>query len=677
MARLLPKTSVLSARLGLLTALLVLLALAWLVYRPGLSGDFIFDDLTNLALLGFYGTIDNLQAFWLYVLSGFAGPTGRPVALASFLIDARNWPADPEPFKHTNVLIHLAIGVVLFGLLHRLARALEADARTAALVALLATALWLLHPLWVSTTLYVVQRMAQLATLFVLAGLWLYVRTRLAHPPEVRPATVLGMAGGIGGFGLLAVLSKENGALLPLLALVLEGTILAAHARRHGLQPTRGFVWWRRIVLGVPVALLLAYLATRAGALFSDNPGSRPYTALERLLTQGRILWDYVGHLALPRPVTGGVFQDHVTFSTGLFSPWTTALAWAAWIALGAMAIVWRLRFPALAAAILFFLAAHLLESSFIQLELYFEHRNHLAAALLGLPLALAWLRWERPDALTRTLVPLLVIAPLALVTALRADLWGSPFQQARAWAEAREDSARAQHYLAGFWRETGHYEEEERLIRRAIELNPDGIAWRIRAVGIACERGRDPHEPLEGTLAALASMSAVRSVQRSQVDTLLEHLHGGGCPGLDQPEDVLAIIDRLEADDRARNRPGLGSTLELWRGHVHLDQGEIEPAVAAYRRSLGEEPRPGRVLAVTARIASAGHLEDALTFLETTPLDTRARGTHIDGIRARYTERTGYYEREREHLRGAILEDLLAPDYPIPAPRTGQANME
>ncbi|WP_019020998.1 hypothetical protein [Thioalkalivibrio sp. ALE23] len=658
-------------------ALLLLLALAWLVYRPGLSGDFIFDDLTNLALLGFYGTIDNLQAFWLYVLSGFAGPTGRPVAMASFLIDARNWPADPEPFKHTNVLIHLAIGVVLFGLLHRLARALEADARTAALVALLATALWLLHPLWVSTTLYVVQRMAQLATLFVLAGLWLYVRTRLAHPPEVRPATVLGMAGGIGGCGLLAVLSKENGALLPLLALVLEGTILAAHARRHGLQPTRGFVWWRRIVLGVPVALLLAYLATRAGALLSDDPGTRGFTALERLLTQGRILWDYVGHLALPRPVTGGVFQDHITVSTGLFSPWTTALAWAAWITLAALAIVWRLRFPALAAAILFFLAAHLLESSFIQLELYFEHRNHLAAALLGLPLALAWLRWKRPDALTRTLVPLLVIAALALVTALRADLWGSPFQQARGWAEAREDSARAQHYLAGFWRETGHYEEEERLIRRAIELNPEGIPWRIRAVGIACERGRDPHEPLEGTLDALASMSAVRSVQRSQVNTLLEHLHGGGCPGLDQPEDVLAIIDRLEADDRARNRPGLGSTLELWRGHVHLDQGEIEPAVAAYRRSLGEEPRPGRVLAVTARIASAGHLEDALVFLETTPLDTRARGTHIDGIRARYTERTGYYEREREHLRGAILEDLLAPDYPIPAPRTGQANME
>lgn len=647
-------------------ALVALLALVWLIYRPGLSGDFIFDDLTNLAVLGLYGTVDNLQAFWLYVLSGFAGPTGRPVAMASFLIDGRDWPAEPEPFKHTNILIHLAIGVVLFGLLHRLTRALEANTHTALLVALLATALWLLHPLWVSTTLYVVQRMAQLATLFALAGLWLYVRTRLAHPPEARVRTILSMGIAIGGFGFLATFSKENGALLPLLALVLEGTILAAHARRQNLQPTRAFIWWRRTILGVPLVLLAAYLFSRTGALFSNDPGTRSFTALERLLTQGRILWEYAGHLALPRPVTGGVFQDHILVSTGLFTPWATALAWATWLIIAILAIIWRVRFPALAAAVLFFLAAHMLESSFIQLELYFEHRNHLAAALLGLPLALAWMRWKRPDALTRTLVPLLILAALALVTTLRADLWGSPFQQALAWAEVREDSPRAQHYLAGFWNDTGHHEEAERLVERAIELDPNGIPWRIRAVGIACERGRDPQEPLEATMEALASMSAVGSVQRSQVNTLLEHFHQNACPGLNTPDEILAVIDRLQADDRARNRPGLGSTLEQWRGHILLADGHLAEATAAYRRSLGERPQPGRVLAITARIASTGHLEEALMLLETKPMEPSTDGTWIDRLRARYQERTGYYERERAHLRGAILEDLRPPDYPL-----------
>lgn len=650
-------------------ALLLLLLFAWLLHRPGLSGAFLLDDLNNLAMLGFYGTVDSLQTFWLYTLSGFAGPTGRPLAMASFLVDARTWPADPEPFKHTNVLIHMIIGAVLFGLLHRLARALEVDPRRAALAALLATALWLLHPLWVSTTLYVVQRMAQLATLFVLAGLWLYVHTRLRHPPDARPAVVLGMAFGIGGFGLLAVFSKENGVLLPLLALVLEGTILAAHARQHGFEPTRSFVWWRRFILGVPIALLLAYLATRAGALLSDDPGARSFTALERLLTQGRILWEYVGQLVMPRPVTGGLFQDRFEVSTGLFAPWTTALAWTTWIVLAGLALLWRVRFPGLAAAVLFFLGAHLLESSFIKLELYFEHRNHLPAVLLGLPVALGWLRWKRPDTLTRTLVPLLVITALAGITGLRANLWGQPFEQALAWAELRADSARAQHHLAAFWRNTGHFEEEERLVQRAIELDPDGIPWRIRAVGIACERGHDAHEPLEATLDALRSMSAIGFVQRSQVNTLLEDLHTSHCPGLDRSEDILKVIDRLQTDDQVRHRPGLRPTLELWRGHMRLEKGDPSGAIAAYRKSLNEQPRPERVLTITARIASAGHLEDALLFLETTPLQARDHGKLLDGLRARYNERSEYFERERKHLRNAIKENLLAPDHLVPQP--------
>ncbi|MCO6442370.1 MAG: hypothetical protein J5I81_15135, partial [Nitrococcus mobilis] len=91
-------------------ALLALLTGAWLLYRRGLSGAFLFDDWSNLALLGDQGTIDSLTKIISYLLSGFAGPSGRPVALASFLLDANTWPAAAEPFKQTNVLLHLLNG---------------------------------------------------------------------------------------------------------------------------------------------------------------------------------------------------------------------------------------------------------------------------------------------------------------------------------------------------------------------------------------------------------------------------------------------------------------------------------------------------------------------------------------------------------------------------------------
>src|SRR5690348_14370979 len=85
-----------------LVALAAILALAWWAYHPGLSGDFLFDDFANLPALGATGPVDNWATFWRYITSGKADPTGRPLTLLTFLIDARNWPAAPYPFKVTN-----------------------------------------------------------------------------------------------------------------------------------------------------------------------------------------------------------------------------------------------------------------------------------------------------------------------------------------------------------------------------------------------------------------------------------------------------------------------------------------------------------------------------------------------------------------------------------------------
>ena len=329
-----------------LTAICFLLAITWCVYWPGLGGGFLFDDNSNLALLGMYGVVDDWQTFWLYLLSGFSGPTGRPISYLSFLIDANHWPADPWPFKRTNVLIHLMTGVLLFGLMRSLLRAAGQSAARASWVALVAMGLWLLHPFWVSTTLYVVQRMAQLAALFSVAGLWFWVEWRRRHPPKADWQTWTAAIVAVWGFGLLAVLSKENGALLPALVLVLEVTILAAMDQRRDHLPERGFRWLRWVVLGLPLALLVLYVARSLPALLAGEAGNRDFTPFERLLSQGRILWDYVFNILLPRPYPGGLFNDDIRLSTGPFTPWTTALAWTAWIALTAWAIRVRRRHP-------------------------------------------------------------------------------------------------------------------------------------------------------------------------------------------------------------------------------------------------------------------------------------------------------------------------------------------
>ena len=285
------------------------MVITWLAYRPGLAGNFLFDDFANLPSLGAWGKIDHWDVFLRYVTSGQADITGRPVALLTFLLDARDWPADPVPFKLTNLLLHLCNGVLLALLLRRVSLYVAAAPTPSAgavrpahaWAAVLGAALWMLHPLFVSTTLYVVQREAMLPATFVLCGLLGFV-AGWERLQKGRRWGMLVMAASIVGFTTLAVLSKANGALLPLFALLVEQILLKRHATPTIHQSGR-YRLLRTVILVVPSALVglgLAKLA--ADILLNGMPAIRPWTLGQRLLTEGRIVTDYIAMLWRPQP---------------------------------------------------------------------------------------------------------------------------------------------------------------------------------------------------------------------------------------------------------------------------------------------------------------------------------------------------------------------------------------
>jgi tetratricopeptide (TPR) repeat protein len=643
----------------LLVALGLTMGLAWFVYWPGLTGGFLFDDYSNLALLGTYGHIDDWQSFWLYLLSGFSGPTGRPLSHLSFLMDANFWPADPWPFKRSNVLIHLVIGALLFGLLRSLLLAADQQKARAGWIALLAMTLWLLHPFWVSTTLYVVQRMAQLAALFTVAGLWLWVSWRWRRSPQGDWQTWLVALLAVWGFGLLAVLSKENGALLPVFVLVLEVTVLAAMDERRGCARSAGFGWLKRVVLGIPLLLLALYFVQAVPALLTGEAGSRTFTPFERLLTEGRILWDYVFNIVLPQPYPGGLFNDGIRVSAGLFTPWFTAVAWAAWLALGVWAVQERRRYPLLAAAVLFFLAGHLLESSFWQLELYFEHRNYLPAMLAGLPLANWWLARVSVPTDIRIAVPVGVVLLLAAMTFMRADLWSSPYLQALKWAQVNPESPRAQHNLADFWWEVGNYDEAVRLNDRAIALDPNGLAWLMTRVMYQCAQRELPAAALAEVESVLRAKERVGAVGTYQAGKLLDYLMSGNCGRLSEPDELQSLISRLQQAEKGDTRQ-FGQLLLQRRATLLLQQGQVLAAYNDLRELLAASGEPGTQLRGAAMLASAGHYQSALELLdESLAPQPNNGGFSIKRLRDAYLQQTHYYEYERQVLRETIREDL------------------
>jgi len=113
---------------------------------------------------------------------------------------------------------------------------------------------------------------------------------------------------------LLAVLSKENGALLPLLLLVVEAFL---HRMRANAPPRK---LWLALVLGLPALAVLAYLAKQINFTPHIWP-HRPFDQVERLYSETRIMWDYVGQLWLHVLRVQAFFKMALKFRVVFFSP--------------------------------------------------------------------------------------------------------------------------------------------------------------------------------------------------------------------------------------------------------------------------------------------------------------------------------------------------------------------
>lgn len=641
--------------------LALFLALAAFVYQRGLNGVFLFDDFANLPALGAFGPIDNWNAFWLYITSSTADPTGRPLSLLSFLIDARNWPADPYPFKRTSLILHLVNGALLALVLRRLGRASAGHStRQADLAAALGAGLWLLHPLFVSTTLYVVQREAMLPATFVLLGVLGYCSGRHLVV-QGRSSGLWLAASSVAVATLLSVACKANGILLPLLVLVIEAILLAPS---QPLPPAlrRRFAWMRRVVLVLPSALLLIWLATQAAQFFLHGVGpTRPWTLAERLLTETRILCDYLGLLWLPHPYTAGLFNDAVTLSTGFLSPPSTLVASVFLLLLIVMAIVLRRRFPALAAAVLFYFAGHLLESSVIPLELYYEHRNYLPAMLMFWPLAL-WLTGSGQIVAVRRFLAIILPLMLAGMTFLSADLWGNAQEQALVWAEKNPESPRAQAYAAAAERARGRPDLAAARTLRAHVAQSEDIQVALNLVGAQCEMGHVDAAALDRAQIALRTTRTAGRLYYDWIGQAIQRIgNGDACQGLGIAE-VNSLLDAMEQNPNTRNYRGWRQDNLGLRANLAIALHQPDSALDYFNQALAASPNAGTALAQAARLGSSGYARQGLAhldFFEQLPKPVPQWSWTMPGVHSWLLRRQGFERTELAHLRAVLEEDV------------------
>lgn len=409
-------------------------------YWIGLRGPFLLDDPSNLAVIqrwlsGEISLGDVLSAHT-------SSPIGRPLAMASLALSAWLGGYQPVAFKVGNLIVHLLCGLVAYMLVRRVALQDQRLQPIASQVAAIVAALWLLHPLQVSTVLYSVQRMAQLSALCMLLGLWLYMVVRSRLQQGVSMPALAGLFLGVPLLTVLGALSKENALLLPALCLVLE-----LGCFRPPAQP-RAIKAFFALNLCLPLLAGLTWFAMKPARLMGAYI-QRDFNWYERLLTQARALCDYVWKLVFPNPSSMGVYTDDFLASTGLLSPPTTVLAVLALLAISAAAWHWRRSQPALFIGWGMFLVGHAVESSLLPLELYFEHRNYFPMlgvlyALVGLLVA-AGERLNDRGRLMGRVAAVAAVALLAFTTHGRARDWQDDLLLAESAVAARPDSMRAQ----------------------------------------------------------------------------------------------------------------------------------------------------------------------------------------------------------------------------------------
>ncbi len=425
-----------------------LLLLTVLVYIPGLSGGFVLDDYSNITANKNLH-IDKLdyQSLRSAALSGITGHFGRPLAVLSFSINDYITELDPYWFKVVNLGIHLLCGAALYLLTILVLRAAEfrsgrrIPAQQQQLAALAISAMWLLHPVNLTGVLYVVQRMTSLSTLFTSLGLCLYFIARLR---QIRGRTGFPLIlTAFAGFGLLAFLSKETGALLPVLMLIAELSFFRFHAKR--IETRRLLMAFFAVTLAIPAATLIAYTVYSPDWILAGYR-TRDFTLTDRLLSQPRILWNYIHVILMPSNQVLSLYHDDFVISRSLFSPFSTFVAILGLAALATVAFAVRNRAPLITFGILLYLGGHLLESSFIPLEMVYEHRNYLPGygILLMLGFYLTTSLISVPSLLIRRSMAAILTVSFVYTTATRASIWGDPASLALTEAQNHPASPRA-----------------------------------------------------------------------------------------------------------------------------------------------------------------------------------------------------------------------------------------
>ena len=303
-----------------LLAVLALSLVVFFAYQPAWHGGVLWDDGDHLTPVGLQGT-GGLWRIWFEV---GATPQHYPVLHTAFWIQHKLFGEAMTGYHLVNIGMHCLAAGLLALMLRRLAVP----------GALLAAALFALHPVQVESVAWITELKNTLSTVFYLSAALVYLRfARTRRWLDYGVAVAL---------FILALLSRTVAGTLPFALLIVLWWQQGRLDLRRDIMPLPTLVF-----LGIAAGLMTAW---REHEFNRTRVAEFNLTFVERVLTAGRALWFHASKLAWP---------SNLTFS---YPRWRIdAGAWWQYLyplgVAGALAVawLWRHRSRAPLAALLFF----------------------------------------------------------------------------------------------------------------------------------------------------------------------------------------------------------------------------------------------------------------------------------------------------------------------------------
>lgn len=438
---------------------LFLLLLIPSLYFPALNAPFLFDDTNN---------IEQNSAIHLTELSfpalkeAVQGP--RPVAMLSFALGYYLHGLSPFWFRMTNLAVHICTAMTLYFVLCSTTALLftEENDQQYRQLPMISTLLWAVHPLQIQSVTYIVQRMNSLAGLFLLVSLLCYIHSRLSKSNAQK--ALLAFLSILSG--LLAIGSKPNAAVLPVLILLYEWIFLQQSSLKRLCRHFPFFLGTLIVFLALTWYFFEGDPVAKLNSWYAKND----FTPIQRVMTECRVVILYLSLIALPHPSRLTIDHD-ILLSTSLTAPPSTALSLAAIIIFLLIGILTARKLPLLSFGIFWFFINLIIESTIIPLDFIFEHRAYIPSMMLISGILYTMMRSLKRD---KVIIILTVLFTLwSAWTYDRNSVWKSGITLWQDSTEKSPNKPRPHESFAYYLEKEHRYPEAIRHYTRAIQLNP------------------------------------------------------------------------------------------------------------------------------------------------------------------------------------------------------------